>query len=694
MNDQAFPVNDPQAAASQQPPPEGNEEASDGRALPHVGPKAAASQLPPPVGDEEAADGRALPHDLQAEWTRFGAWREQRLGRLATLSKWLRQSDFDPALWQDSLNGLEQRLRQDLVQLAFVAEFSRGKSELINAIFFSDHGQRILPAGAGRTTMCPMELASDPRLPTGLRLLPIETRLDAATLAQWKTRHDAWNDLPFAADDAQGMSTALAHLSDTLAVSLERARELGFHLEDAARAAIVRTSEGLVEVPRWRHALLNVDHPLLAQGLTILDTPGLNALGAEPELTLSLIPAAHAVVFLLGADTGVTRSDLELWTQHVGEAGRLRSFVVLNKIDTLWDPLLGPAAVQTQIERQRESVASILQIPVERVFTISAHKALLARIQHDPELLERSGVPALEAALSQVADRERRELIDSGWRATLLDTLMLLERQFQQQIRQADEQRLELAGLEGKNKHVVRNLVMRIGMERKEFDAGLSKVQALHVVNARQLGKVAELLDVQAALGQLAELRQRIRTAVLKTGVRGVLEATFADVRHRIGEVEAALEENRAMLTGACGQLNTEFAFSVPSPKALKLEGIRLELDSTQQDYLRYLTPARWLRLQNTAHAERLVLSALARLRSLLERGVRDAQHWNRAALAQLDAQVRERKRNLGRRMQSLEQVENAEGELGQRIAQLRKQASEMRHQRAQLRQYFEGAMK
>ena len=148
------------------------------------------------------------------------------------------------------------------------------------------------------------------------------------------------------------------------------------------------------------------------------------------------------------------------------------------------------------------------------------------------------------------------------------------------------------------------------------------------------------------------------------------------------------------MLSAACEQLNTEFAFTIPSPKQLKLEGIRLELDSTQQDYMRYLTPARWLRLQNTAHAERLVLSALARLRSLLERGVRDAQHWNRAALAQLDVQVRERKRNMHRRLQSLEQVEHAEGELGQRIAQLRRQGSELRGRRAQLRQHFEGAMK
>jgi hypothetical protein len=50
----------------------------------------------------------------------------------------------------------------------------------------------------------------------------------------------------------------------------------------------------------------------------ILDTPGLNAIGTEPELTLSLLPNAHAVLFILAADTGVTQSDLAIWREHVG----------------------------------------------------------------------------------------------------------------------------------------------------------------------------------------------------------------------------------------------------------------------------------------------------------------------------------------------------------------------------------------
>jgi hypothetical protein len=56
---------------------------------------------------------------------------------------------------------LQERLREDRLNVAFVAEFSRGKSELINAIFFADYGDRMLPSSAGRTTMCPTELLYD-----------------------------------------------------------------------------------------------------------------------------------------------------------------------------------------------------------------------------------------------------------------------------------------------------------------------------------------------------------------------------------------------------------------------------------------------------------------------------------------------------------------------------------------------------
>ena len=50
---------------------------------------------------------------------------------------------------------------------------------------------------------------------------------------------------------------------------------------------IIIQKAGYVHIPAWRHALINIDHPLLRMGLSIIDTRSLNALGLEPELTLS-----------------------------------------------------------------------------------------------------------------------------------------------------------------------------------------------------------------------------------------------------------------------------------------------------------------------------------------------------------------------------------------------------------------------
>ena len=92
------------------------------------------------------------------------------------LHEWLSQQDLADAQVDLRVQHLLERLHQDKLVVAFVAEFSRGKSELINAIFFADFGQRLLPSSAGRTTMCPTELLYDPTRPPSIRLLPIETR--------------------------------------------------------------------------------------------------------------------------------------------------------------------------------------------------------------------------------------------------------------------------------------------------------------------------------------------------------------------------------------------------------------------------------------------------------------------------------------------------------------------------------------
>ncbi len=251
---------------------------------------------------------------FSAQLGAYSAWREDLIAGVRALQNWLVDQDLGDAQTEHRIDAPARApAQEDKLQVAFVAEFSRGKSELINAMFFAEFGQRILPSSAGRTTMCPTELLHDPASPPSIRLLPIETRKQSHPLSEWKKYADEWTTIPLDLGSADSVARALSHVSETLRVNIDEAAELGLHDAEDQLAGTVVPIDGKVEIPRWRHAVINFPHPLLKQGLVILDTPGLNAIGTEPELTLNLLPNAHAVVFILAADTGVTRTDAEIW---------------------------------------------------------------------------------------------------------------------------------------------------------------------------------------------------------------------------------------------------------------------------------------------------------------------------------------------------------------------------------------------
>src|SRR5438094_4813786 len=99
--------------------------------------------------------------DLAARFEAYSDWRRRLSAGISCLHEWLSRQELTDAHADLRIQHLLERLHQDKLVVAFVAEFSRGKSELINAIFFADFGQRLLPSSAGRTTMCPTALLYD-----------------------------------------------------------------------------------------------------------------------------------------------------------------------------------------------------------------------------------------------------------------------------------------------------------------------------------------------------------------------------------------------------------------------------------------------------------------------------------------------------------------------------------------------------
>ena len=619
-------------------------------------------------------------NSFNEKFDQHGTWRREFALRLKLLAQWLKDQDLLDASVEDRLHRLEAKVRVDKVMVAFVAEFSRGKSELINAIFFADYGRRIMPASAGRTTMCPTEMGYDPEVPPCLRLLPIESRLQPQSLMEWRMVPEKWDRTDLDVTNPRQLAEAFAKVAETRRVTQDEAQALGFWQEGKDQSGALTDAQGLIEVPKWRHALINIAHPLLKQGLIILDTPGLNAIGAEPELTVSLIPQAQAIVFILAADTGVTQSDLSIWREHLVEDDRDKStrVVVLNKIDTLWDALDTPLQVQLQIEGQKQNTASMLGVPAGQVVAVSAQKGLLAKVNKDAALLERSCLGALEDALSQnIMGRRQRILaaaVERGVNELRGETLRVVH------MRRGDlrEQLMELKGLRGKNSPVIKSMRSRIVQEQAEFDAGGVKIHAVRSVHLKLLREIFNLLGPGSLKREMAQLTAALQQKGFKLGIKRAYGETFERLQANLRQVQAKGLEIHAMLKATFLQLNTDYGFSLQVPDEPLVDAYLQDLALIERSHVQYLSLGNVFRLAQNEFSERLVRALSTRLRMVHELALSDIEAWSKSAASQLDVQLRERRRNFVRRMEAIDRIAQASGGLDERIEEVSNRSADL----------------
>ena len=631
----------------------------------------------------EKSGGRNLITTFTEELDRHGTWRAGTAERLTQLAEWLRSQRLADGQLATRLEQIAQGLAYDKVVIAFVAEFSRGKSELINAIFFAQLGRRIVPASAGRTTMCPTEIAFDEGVPACLRLLPVETRLEDRPLSSWRAQPDAWTHFPLEPADPAQMAGALATVAQVRRVSEAAARALGFWDDQNSADNPLPGADGLVEVPMWRHALVNIDHPLLRHGLVVLDTPGLNAIGAEPELTVQLLAEAHASVFLLAADAGVTRSDLALWREHLAPVDdddpRTDSrIVVLNKIDVLWDGISSARQVREQTERQREASAAMLGLPPARVIPVSAQRALLARIHGDAALLHASGLPILEAVLAEGIVERRHAILRGAVQAGLARMRSETSRTLAIRRREIDEQILELRSLRGKNTSVIAGMRMRVAQEQDEFDTSQLRVHALQVVHQKLLFRAKSELSGQSSPKEFTQLLQVLTQPGFRLGARRAYETAFAQASARLERASALAAEITAMLDASFRQLNAEFGFALQVPAAPNLDARTAEIAAVQQMHAHTVGLSHVMRLGQAGYASRLVQALGARVQTVLTDASLDLEAWSRSALAPVNVQLKERRQGFVRRIEAIDRIQQAAAGLGERMEELQSQVAQL----------------
>ena len=607
---------------------------------------------------------------FEGEIARYNRWREDLTRSVTAYHDWLESNGQLDVQQSIRFYDLLENLNKGRLMLAFLAEFSRGKSELINALFFSSFKERLLPSDVGRTTMCPTEIFHDPSEEPYLKLLSVETRYRDESITQLKNNPVEWSKVRLNTGSAAEMKKALAALADTKKVYALEARMLGLAPMVNENGELPGEEE-LVEVPAWRYAMINYPHPLLSNGLSILDTPGLNALGMEPELTVSTLPGAHAILFLLSIDTGVTKSDLEIWDRYV-KPGLPQKIAVLNKIDLMWDELKTPQEIDRAVQRMVETTARALTLDAARIFPLSAQKALLGKIREDAGLVRKSGIEALEKYLAQEIVPMRRQILCKAV-MNEIGAMMVSSRTAVANKQQANLAAMaELQGLVGKSREVVTKLWQKITAEKAAYNAALAEYKVNHSNFSAKRAALMDMLNPAKMDMMLAQSAQAMEDSWTTVGLQRAMRELSRLMSADFERVFAASEDIKKLMQGVYNTFVEKFGF-----QRMTLPSLDLELHATKLKLLVAETDEFSRDPINVANYKSFFVrkfhaSLVAQARSLFNDARAQSERWVQAVTLPLEIQMKDHKQQLQSRLDNLSKINEKSTGINEQLAELK----------------------
>ncbi|MDT4845489.1 hypothetical protein FQZ97_794790 [compost metagenome] len=309
---------------------------------------------------------------------------------------------------------------------------------------------------------------------------------------------------------------------------------------------------------------------------------------------------------------------------------------------------------------------------------MSAQKGLLAKVSRDDKLLQASNLMELEAALGEGLLGQRRRILAEAVSKGIQSLRQETGRLVHTRARDILEQIQELDGLRGKNTSVIKQMRLRIEQEQADFDASGAKIQAVRSVHLRLLKDLFAQLGNTHLKSRVSELARALKQPGIKLGVRRAYGKTFERLAVDLNRADQLAAEIQAMLEGSFKNLNAEYGFSLQPPTPPQLSAYHKDLALIEKSHLQYLSLGNALRLAQPEFAERLARALMSRLRVVYDTAVNEVELWNKSAAAQLDAQLRERRRNFTRRIEAVTRIQQAAGGLDERIRELQSQQSQL----------------
>lgn len=612
--------------------------------------------------------------EFKTQLHEYAQWRKDFSQAIEMYRDWRDRYGLNDTESSETLLNILNALRSERITLAFAAEFSRGNTELINALFFAEMGIRLLPAATERT-MCTTELFYDGDS-CYIRLLDIETRLENTSLMEYRANTANWKQIELDYNSPGQIQAALKELLAVKKVSKEHADKLGLWNEvEASELGLLDAEE--IDIPCWRYASISLPHPLLKQGLCILDTPGLSALGVEPELTLNILSRAEAIVFVLAAGRGVTKSDLIVWRNYINRAlGCIKSkpAVVMNKIDTLWDDLLGVAKYDLSIAQHVSKSAELLAINEQLIFPVSAKQALVAKIKSDVELQKKSRLASLESYLSDNILLHRRKALQQTVAENishlLNESLILSESKYKNALGQLEE----FKKIDCDNAELMDKLLTETRERQQAYLLNVEKFQASRQVFGVQAKALVDSLSTARVDVVIQRSKDELTKSLTTYRMKQKIQILFDDIRDLLQDAVDTTNETRDLMREIHKKFGHEYGFKDIESKLFSMSEYQFQLEHILEEGELFRSSTKTTMTEQTVVVKKLYSLIISRVHEVFLQAHQDASQWSKSVLLPLMHQIKDHKKQIDSRLHMLRKISGSKEDVVENITFLETQ--------------------
>ena len=478
-------------------------------------------------------------------------------------------------------------------------------------------------------------------------------------------------------------------LLKTKRVSIEQAKELGLIGKEVDEEA-----EAEVDIPAWRHALISFPHPLLEKGLTVLDTPGLNALGSEPELTLNMLPNSQAMIFVLAADTGVTQSDMAMWEQHI-QLYRNRHphglAVVLNKIDTLNDELMTNDEWAESIHKQTLETARLLELDEQNIFSLSAKQALIAKIKNDATGLSNSRLSGLEDFLSDRILHAQKDILQHKVVDEVVESMELASNTVNNRLQKVKNHTDELSSLCNKNEEATGELLLETRQKQTVYNNNLTHLKTSQHIFHTQIMELLDVINPEKVSKIVVQGRDHVTASWTSVGIRQGMKDTFEELYSLLDEALSTTEASVKLLNSIYKRFKDEYHIDVEQTRGFDIAVYQNQLARLLKEGLEFSTSSSAALTEQNLLAKRFVYMIGGRAVSIFQQAEADVKRWKSTALSNLIREVNEQKAFVESKLESLRNVSASREELEKKISENKILEKELTEQLESLQKIFKG---